>query len=135
MKPTVILEVANNHMGEVVHGKRIIKSFYKITKKFKNEIDFVVKYQYRDSKTFIHSKSDKENKFVKRFNDTFLNDSEWIKLLQFTRKYFKTACTPFDEISAKKVFAQKFNYVKVASCSSTDWPLIEKIYSLYKKKA
>ena len=134
MKPIVILEVANNHMGSVSHGKKIIKSFNKITKKFTNEIDFVVKYQYRDSKTFIHSKSDKENKFVKRFNDTFLSDSEWKNLLNFTRKYFKTACTPFDEISAKKVFNQKYNYVKIASCSSTDWPLVEKIYSLYKKK-
>lgn len=134
MKPIVILEVANNHMGNVAHGKEIIRSFHKITKRFQKDIDFVVKYQYRDSKTFIHSKSDKQNKFVKRFNDTFLSDNEWKNLLNFTKKYFKTACTPFDEISAKKVFSQKFNYVKIASCSSTDWPLIEKIYHLYKKK-
>ena len=30
--------------------------------KFKDQIDFVVKYQYRDSETFIHKKSNKENK-------------------------------------------------------------------------
>ncbi len=134
MKPKVILEIANNHMGDVAHGKKIIKSFYSITKQFKNEIEFIVKYQYRDSKTFIHQKSDKQNKFVKRFSETFLTDAQWKNLLNYTRKYFKTACTPFDEISAKKVFSQKYDYVKIASCSSTDWPLVEKIYSLYKKK-
>ena len=34
MKPTVILEIANNHMGDI-HGKKIIKSFNKITKNLK----------------------------------------------------------------------------------------------------
>lgn len=134
MKPTVILEVANNHMGNVSHGKKIILDFNKVTKKFKQQINFVVKYQYRDSKTFIHKKSDHNSKFVKRFNETFLSDNEWKKLINFSSKYYKLACTPFDEISAEKVFKQKFNYVKIASCSSTDWPLIEKIHSLYKKK-
>jgi len=134
MKPTVILEVANNHMGEVSHGKKIITEFNKVTKKFKKQINFVVKYQYRDSKTFIHKKSDDNNKFVKRFNETFLSDKEWKQLTDFSSKYYKLACTPFDEVSAEKVFKQKFDYVKIASCSSTDWPLIEKIYSLYKKK-
>ena len=134
MKPTVILEVANNHMGNVNHGKKIITEFNKVTKKFKQQINFVVKYQYRDSETFIHKKSDAKSKFVKRFNETFLSDNEWKKLINFSSKYYKLACTPFDEVSAEKVFKQKFHYVKIASCSSTDWPLIEKIYSLYKKK-
>ena len=38
MKPTIILEIANNHMGNVSHGKKIITEFNKITKKFKNQI-------------------------------------------------------------------------------------------------
>ena len=134
MKPIVILEVANNHMGNVNHGKKIITEFNKVTKKFKNQINFVVKYQYRDSKTFIHKESDDKNKFVKRFNETFLSNKEWSELIDFSSKYYKLACTPFDEISAEKVFKQKFDYVKIASCSATDWPLIQKIYSLYKQK-
>ena len=116
MKPTVILEVANNHMGEVSHGKKIITQFNKVTKKFKKQINFVVKNQYRDSKTFIHKKSDDNNKFVKRFNETFLSDKEWKQLTDFSSKYYKLACTPFDEVSAEKVFKQKFDYVKIASC-------------------
>ena len=133
MKPIVILEIANNHMGDICHGKKIVKSFDKITKKFKHQINFVVKYQYRDAKKFIHKNSDKNNKFVKRFNETFLSDNQWKNLHNFTKKYFQTACTPFDEDSAKKVFKQKYDFVKIASCSATDWPLVEKIYSLYKK--
>ena len=134
MKPIVILEVANNHMGDISHGKKIIKTFDKITRKYREQIDFIIKYQYRDSKKFIHKKSNKNNKFVKRFSDTFLSDKEWKILIKYTKNFFKVACTPFDEPSAEKVFKQKFDYVKIASCSSTDWPLIEKIYSLYKKK-
>ena len=112
MKPIVILEVANNHMGNVSHGKKIITEFNKVTKKFKNQINFVVKYQYRDSKTFIHKESDDKNKFVKRFNETFLSNKEWSELIDFSSKYYKLACTPFDEISAEKVFKQKFDYVE-----------------------
>jgi sialic acid synthase SpsE len=134
MKPIVILEIANNHMGNIKHGKKLIKKFYEITKRFKNQINFVLKYQYRDSKTFIHKKADNSNKFVKRFKQTFLSDKEWRQLLNFSSKYYSLACTPFDETSAKKVFSQKFSYVKIASCSATDWPLVEEIYSLYKKK-
>jgi N-acetylneuraminate synthase len=134
MKPIVILEIANNHMGNIKHGKKLIKKFYEITKSFKNQINFVLKYQYRDSKTFIHKKADNSNKFVKRFKQTFLSDKEWRQLLNFSSKYYSLACTPFDETSAKKVFSQKFSYVKIASCSATDWPLVEEIYSLYKKK-
>ena len=50
MKPIVILEVANNHMGDISHGKKIVKTFDKITRKYRARIDFIIKYQYRDSK-------------------------------------------------------------------------------------
>ena len=102
MKPIVILEIANNHMGDICHGKKIVKSFDKITKKFKHQINFVVKYQYRDAKKFIHKNSDKNNKFVKRFNETFLSDNQWKNLHNFTKKYFQTACTHLMKIRQKK---------------------------------
>ena len=55
-------------------------------------------------------------------------------LLNFQKKYFKLACTPFDEVSVDKVFKESFDYVKIASCSVTDWPLIGYVYKKYKKK-
>ena len=55
MKPLVIFEIANNHMGSVQHATAIIKKFYSLSRNYKNKIDFAVKFQYRDSKTFIHN--------------------------------------------------------------------------------
>ena len=52
-KPLVILEMANNHMGDISHAKKIIKKYSSITKSYKN-IKFALKFQLRDSKTFIH---------------------------------------------------------------------------------
>lgn len=135
MKTLVILEMANNHMGSIGHAKKIIKKFSYITKKFSDKIDFALKFQYRDKETFIHeSYKQSDDKYVKRFQSTFFSDKEWTKLIKFSKKYFKLACTPFDEISADKVFKQSFDYVKIASCSATDWPLIGYIYRKYRKK-
>jgi sialic acid synthase SpsE/quercetin dioxygenase-like cupin family protein len=36
-------------------------------------------------------------------------------------------CTPFDENSVDKIISFGFDIIKVASCSFTDWPLLEKI--------
>ena len=135
MKTLVILEMANNHMGSIDHAKKIIKKFSNVTRKFSDEINFAFKFQYRDSETFIHkSYKNSDDRFVKRFQSTFFSDKEWKNLIKFSKKYFKIACTPFDETSADKVFKQNFDYVKIASCSVTDWPLVEYIYKNYKKK-
>jgi N-acetylneuraminate synthase len=40
---------------------------------------------------------------------------------------FLTACTPFDEPSVDRIEAQGIDIVKVASCSFTDWPLLERV--------
>ena len=72
MKTLVILEMANNHMGDISHAKKIIKKFSYITKKFSDKIDFALKFQYRDRETFIHeSYKHSEDKYVKRFQSTF----------------------------------------------------------------
>ena len=51
-KPLFILEIANNHMGDVEHGLKIIREMAEITKKF--DFLFAIKFQYRDIDTFIH---------------------------------------------------------------------------------
>ena len=135
MKTLVILEMANNHMGSLTHAKKIVTDFKKVTRKFSNKINFAMKFQYRDKETFIHkSYIDSDDKVVKRFKSTFLSDQDWKELINFSKKNFQLVCTPFDEISADKVFKEKFDYVKIASCSITDWPLVEHIYENYKKK-
>ena len=47
-----IFEMANNHMGDITHGLKIIDELRKISSKFK-EFDFAVKLQYRDD-SFFH---------------------------------------------------------------------------------
>ena len=101
--------MANNHMGSVSHAKKIIKKYSQATKEFSKKINFVLKFQYRDRKTFIHKNyTNSEDKFIKRFQSTFLSNSEWREVINFSKKYFKLACTPFDETSVDKVFKEKF---------------------------
>ena len=134
MKPLVIFEMANNHMGDLGHAKSIITKYYQLTKKFKNTIDFAIKFQYRDSETFIHesflSSNDKQ---VERFKTTFFSKTEWKKIITFSKNKFKLICTPFDEISVENVIKDKFDYLKIASCSATDWPLLETVAKKIKK--
>ena len=135
MKTLVILEMANNHMGSLIHAKKIVTEFKKVTGKFSKKINFAMKFQYRDKETFIHkSYINSDDRVIKRFQSTFLSNQDWKELINFSRKNFKLVCTPFDEISADKVFKEKFDYAKIASCSITDWPLVEHIYENYKKK-
>ncbi len=47
-----IFEIANNHMGSLKHGLRIIREISQTTKGF--DFKFAFKLQYRDLDTFIH---------------------------------------------------------------------------------
>ena len=135
MKPLVIFELANNHMGKLSHAKLIIQKYYLMSKKYRDKIDFAIKFQYRNLPTFIHkSFLNSSDKQVSRFKDTFLSKTEWKKIISFSRKKFTLICTPFDEISVDKVIKDKFDYLKIASCSATDWPLIEHISKKAKNK-
>ena len=63
-----IFEMANNHMGDIKHGLRIIREFAKIKNDFP-EFDFAIKFQFRNIDTFIHPdyKERTDLKYVKRF--------------------------------------------------------------------
>lgn len=128
-KPLFIFEMANNHQGSVEHGRRIIKEIRKVCDEFA-EFDFAFKFQYRDLDTFIHPdyKGRTDIKNVKRFQDTKLLTSQFEELLEEVRtNHFLAICTPFDEISVDIIAKQKYDYIKIASCSFNDWPLLEKI--------
>lgn len=120
--------MANNHQGSVEHGKRIINELKEVSKNY--DYDFAIKFQYRDLDTFIHPnfKNRLDLKFVKRFSETKLSESELLELKYESEKVgFKTICTPFDENSVEKIVHHKYDYIKIASCSVKDWPLLEKI--------
>src|SRR3989338_1876882 len=128
IKPLFIFEMANNHMGDVEHGLKIIRDVHKVSKNF--DFNFAFKFQYRNLDTFIHPnyKDRMDLKYVKRFSETKLTEEEFLALKKESEKLgFVTMCTPFYEASVDLVVKHNYDVLKVASCSSTDWPLLEKI--------
>ncbi|BAY13502.1 N-acetylneuraminate synthase family protein [Calothrix sp. NIES-2098] len=125
-----ILEMANNHSGSLEHGLEIIRQFAKIKENFTDRFQFGFKLQYRDLDTFIHPNFQNrfDLKYIKRFSETRLTEAEFILLVEEIEKLgFIKICTPFDENSVKKIEAHNFDIIKIASCSLTDWPLLERI--------
>jgi len=123
-----IFEMANNHSGELEHGLKIIRDISKVAKKY--DFSFAFKFQYRDLDTFIHSDyhSRTDIKYVKRFAETALNEDDFLKLKkEIESEGLMTICTPFDEVSVDKIVKHQYDVLKIASCSFTDWPLLEKI--------
>ena len=47
-----VLDLANNHFGDLNHAKKIVDKFSLIIKKFK--INACIKFQFRDLDTYIH---------------------------------------------------------------------------------
>jgi len=126
-KPLFILEMANNHMGDVKHGLFLIQEFKKTTEKFTDIFDFAFKLQLRDP-SIIHP--DFTNRMdisqIKRFTETRLSEKDFKALKdEIEKQGFISMCTPFDEPSVNKMIQLNFQIFKVASCSFGDWPLME----------
>lgn len=128
-----VLEMANNHMGDIEHGIEVVRSFGAVCRKYPFKVAF--KLQYRDLDTFIHPacKGRDDIKYVKRFSETRLTRADFDRLIAEIRKEgFITMVTPFDEPSVDLIESQSVEIIKIASCSLTDWPLLEKIVSTKK---
>jgi len=127
-KNLFVLDVANNHQGSVAHGNRIIKECAAVAKS--HGVRAAIKFQFRDLPNFIHSdeRDAPKNKHVPRFLSTRLNWEDFEKLVAtVSEEGLLAMCTPFDEVSVEKIIELGFDIIKVASCSATDWPLLEKI--------
>ncbi len=124
-----ILELANNHGGSLEHGLSIVREMGEVARRFP-EFDFGLKFQYRDLDTFIHPayRDRMDIKYVKRFSQTRLSDEDFLALKAAAeREGFLSICTPFDEPSVDRIAEQGFAVAKIASCSFTDWPLLERV--------
>ena len=127
LKPLFIFEMANNHMGDVEHGIRIIRELKNIVQG--PDFKFSIKLQHRDE-TFIHPEhvNRKDHKLIKRFTETKLNYDDFKRLKDEIQNCgFISMCTPWDEPSVDLMEKLDFDIIKIASCSFGDWPLIEKI--------
>ena len=128
-QPLITFEMANNHMGDLAHGERVIRDFAVLAKKFP-ELSFAFKLQYRNLDTFIHPavRDRQDIRHVKRFSETRLTRTELDRLIEVIKNEgFTSMVTPFDEDSVSVIEQQGVDIIKVASCSFNDWPLLERI--------
>lgn len=124
-----VLEMANNHMGKLDHGLEVIRQFGTVCREFP-EFSFAFKLQYRDLDTFIHpAMAGRDDiKYIKRFSETRLSRSDFDRLVAEIRANgFLAMSTPFDEASVGVIESQSLDIIKIASCSFTDWPLLERV--------
>ncbi len=122
-----IFEMANSHQGSVEHGLDIIRAMGKIARE--NNVKAAVKLQYRELETFIHKdfKGRQDIKHIKRFEETQLTEEDFDVLVQAIKdEGMVTMSTPFDETGVNWCLNQGIDIIKIASCSSMDWPLLER---------
>lgn len=123
-----VLEMANNHMGDVEHGLKVIRAFGDVCRDF--PFTFAFKLQYRDLDTFIHPAMRQRDdvKYIKRFSETRLTRADFDRIVAEIRSNgFLAMSTPFDEPSVDVIEEQNLDIIKIASCSFSDWPLLERI--------
>jgi len=123
-----ILDLANNHQGDAGHGLRIIREAGEVVRA--NGARAALKFQFRNLDEFIHRshRNGSTNKHIPRFLSTRLSDADFERLTEAVRASgMITMCTPFDEASVHRIVDMGIEVVKVASCSATDWPLLETI--------
>ncbi|OGH71445.1 MAG: spore coat protein [Candidatus Magasanikbacteria bacterium RIFCSPLOWO2_01_FULL_43_20b] len=130
-KPLFIFDLANNHMGDVEHGLKIIREVHAACRHFVSHgWNFAFKFQYRDFDSFIHPdyKERMDLRYIKRFSETRLSEEQFLVLKNEVDKLgFISVCTPFDEKSVDKAVKHGFDIIKIASASFTDWSLLEKV--------
>ena len=123
-----VLEMANNHLGSVERGLRIIHEFAQVVRF--NNIRASIKLQFRDVDNFIHKDfvNRTDLRYVKKTLDTRLKDEEYATLVKAIRQAgcIPTA-TPFDERSVDLCVELGLPILKVASSDLNDWLLLEKI--------
>ena len=74
-KPLIVLEIANNHMGDRGHGQKLIERLGDVAEQYNGLFDFGLKFQFRDLNSFIHPDHKGSSvKYVKRFEETQLSD-------------------------------------------------------------
>ena len=123
-----VLEVANNHLGDVQRGLKIISNYAQVVRF--NNVRAAIKLQLRDVDSFIHKdfRQRDDIRYIKKTIDTRLKPEEFAALVKAVRE---ASCipmaTPFDESSVDVCCELGIPILKIASSDCNDWILIEKI--------
>jgi len=124
----IILDLANNHQGDLQHGINIIRAMGEVVNSL--DIKAALKFQFRQLDTFIHPdyKNRDDVAHIPRFFSTRLETKDYEKLILEVRSQgMIPMCTPFDEESVDIIEKLDIEIIKIASCSATDLPLIERV--------
>lgn len=142
-KDLFVLELANNHWGSLIRGKKIVRSFAKVVRD--NNIKAAIKLQFRDVDNFIHTKYKKDGegkelldlpknvRYIQKTQRTKLSYDEFYQLIKYITKHnCLPMATPFDEKSVDWCVQMDLPLIKVASSDINDWVLLHKIASTKK---
>lgn len=123
-----VLEMANNHWGDLNRGLKIVADFSKIVRF--NNVRATIKLQFRDVDNFIHKDfRDREDiRYIKKTRATQLSRKELAILVTAIREAgCIPSATPFDEASVELCEELELPLIKLASSDINDWFLIERI--------
>ncbi|MEY3200786.1 MAG: hypothetical protein RIR70_336 [Pseudomonadota bacterium] len=125
-----VLELANNHLGKLGRGLKIIRDHAAIVRF--NNVRAAIKLQFRDVDEFIHVefKGNTEHRYIKKTEATRLSREDFARMVEEIR-YLSCIpmATPFDEASVDLCLEFDMPIIKIASSDVNDWVLIEKIAS------
>ena len=128
-----VLELANNHLGQLERGLRIVTAYSRIVRF--NNVRAAIKLQLRDVDRFVHRdfRDRADIRYIKKTLDTQLSPEDYGNLVDAVRKAgCVTMATPFDEASVDLCQELGVQILKIASSDGNDWVLIEKIASAHK---
>jgi len=122
-----VLEMANNHLGKVERGLRIVSEFAQVVRF--NNIRASIKLQFRDVEKFIHKDFVNSNeRYIQKTLNTRMYDEQFATLVKAIRQAgCMPTATPFDERSVDLCSELGIQMIKIASSDLNDWILIEKI--------
>jgi len=128
-----VLELANNHWGNLERGLKIVRDFATVARV--NSAKVAIKLQFRDVDSFIHPsfKGFTKSRYIKKTEATKLTIGEFKAIIDEIKK---CGCipmaTPFDEASVNLCSTFDLPIIKVASSDISTWPLLERIARISK---
>jgi N-acetylneuraminate synthase len=125
-----VLEMANNHWGDLDRGLNIIREYGAIVRY--NNVKAAIKLQIRDVDSFIHAefRGNGDLRYISKTEATRLSYEQYAVLVNAVKNVSCIpAATPFDEKSVDMCVRLGLPLLKIASSDVNDWPLIEKIAS------
>jgi N-acetylneuraminate synthase len=128
-----ILELANNHLGDVERGLKIIRQHGQVVRF--NNMRATIKLQFRDVDNFIHPafRAREDIRYIKKTLKTRLSPEAYGELVRAVKHAgCMTSATPFDEASVKLCGELDLDFIKMASSDLNDWFLIERIAEIGK---